>query len=80
MTAYQPDLRGTYPKFAIKKTDGSPLDPQARYFVLNYAQDRYAWIALFVYALLCCVNRRHFARELLTTLRCPKHAHTHEAA
>ncbi len=32
-------VRGFYKKYKIEKTDGSPIDPEAKYFVLRYDQD-----------------------------------------
>jgi hypothetical protein len=42
--------RGLYEKYLIKKTNGNPVDPEARYFVLRYDKDPHAWRALAWYA------------------------------
>jgi len=42
--------RGLYQKYIVTKTDGRPVDPNARYFVLRYDDDLAAQIALLAYA------------------------------
>jgi len=41
---------GLYNKYVIAKCDGSPIDPQARYFVLRLDTDRCARAAAYHYA------------------------------
>jgi len=43
--------RGIYPKYNISKNDGSPIDPNAKYFILRYDNSVDARRALLVYAL-----------------------------
>lgn len=42
--------RGLYPKYAIAKSDGSPIDPNAQYFVLRLDTDPAARISALAYA------------------------------
>lgn len=44
---------GLYQKYKIEKTDGTPTDPNAQYFVLRLDTDLKARYALWVYAKLC---------------------------
>ena len=39
MTDNNLHVQGFYKKYKIEKTDGSPIDPEAKYFVLRYDQD-----------------------------------------
>jgi len=45
-------MTGLYGKYKIEKTDGSPIDPKALYFVLRLDTDKSARRALRAYALL----------------------------
>ncbi len=42
--------QGIYNKYRVKKTDGSPMDPEARYFVLRPNLDPAARVAMRAYA------------------------------
>lgn len=44
------DKRGLYSKYIIEKADGSPVDPDAYYFVLRLDADRAARHAARTYA------------------------------
>lgn len=48
----QPAQRGLYRKYRVEKTDDSPVDPDAEYFVLRLDTDANARIAAQVYAAL----------------------------
>lgn len=74
------DKRGLYGKFIIEKTSGEPLDPGARYMVLNYAQDPHARIAVAAYADSVETDNPTFAAELRAAIANPEQAHSHEAA
>ncbi len=44
-------MAGLFSKYKIEKTDGSAIDPEAKYFVLRYDTDSSARVALVMYAL-----------------------------
>jgi hypothetical protein len=44
------DPKGLYNKYQVTKTDGSPVDPEAEYFVLRLDTDEAARAALACYA------------------------------
>lgn len=44
---------GLYDKYEIRKRDGSPVDPNAKYFVLRLDTDRFAIGAAQRYSKLC---------------------------
>lgn len=58
------EQRGLYGKFIIEKANGEPLDPEAQYFVLNYAQDPHARAALRAYAKSVQSENPDLARDL----------------
>lgn len=43
-------MKGLYQKYNITKIDGSPINPNAQYFVLRLDTDRAARIATLAYA------------------------------
>jgi hypothetical protein len=43
-------MKGLYQKYDVKKTDGTPVDPNAEYFVLRVDKDPHARKAVRVYA------------------------------
>ena len=43
-------MKGLYRKYKIEKSDGSPIDENAAYFILRYDKDIFAMIALKAYA------------------------------
>lgn len=53
-----------YNKYIIQKSDGSPVDPNAQYFVLRIDTDVYAQIAVMAYAQSIEKRDRDFAEEL----------------
>jgi hypothetical protein len=59
---------GIYGKYRIEKTDGTPIDPQAQYFVLRLDTDRAACEAMRTYAHE--IRRRNpiLSRELTAVL------------
>lgn len=46
----QDKKRGYYLKYRIEKADGTPVDPNAKYFVLRYDNSPAACYALATYA------------------------------
>lgn len=53
-----------YEKYHIEKADGSPCDPNAKYFVLRFDKDPYARIALSAYAKAIQVVDPEFAEDI----------------
>jgi hypothetical protein len=53
-----------FSKYKIEKADGSPVDPNAMYFVLRIDTDVHARIALRAYARSIRANDPEFANEL----------------
>lgn len=60
------DDSGLYGKFLVERHDGV-WEPDARYFVLNYASDPHARTALRAYADACETTHPHLAAELRAT-------------
>lgn len=48
--SYRPDPNGYYDKFQIRRRDGKPNPANACYFVLDFANDPHARVALAAYA------------------------------
>lgn len=61
-------MKGLYNKYHVTKTDGSPIDPEARYFVLRYDTDSAARKALAVYARYIEAENPDLARDLRSKL------------
>ena len=59
------DKQGLYQKYEIKKTDGSPVDPKAEYFVLRLDTDKHAISAVAAYARSVHEDNPQFADELI---------------
>ena len=57
---------GLYNKFKIEKTDGTPIDEDAEYFVLNIAHDQHAAVAIYAYALSVREENAQLAYDLLS--------------
>ncbi len=55
--------QGPYDKYAVTKTDGSPVDPEAQYFVLRLDTDPFSWLAMLTYASALPVGSK-LARQL----------------
>ena len=56
-------------KYQIKKVDGSPVDPEAMYFVLRLDKDPCARIAMAAYAeAVGNVGNREFANDIRSKL------------
>lgn len=72
------DKRGLYGKFIIEKANGESIHPDARYMVMNYAQDPHARIAVAVYADSVEAENPTLAAELRAALAEPHTAHSHE--
>lgn len=60
---------GLYRKYKIEKSDGTPTDPQAQYFVLRIDSDMAAREALKAYAGFIRRYDPDFSAELLQWLR-----------
>ena len=60
---------GLYRKYEIRKADGTPVDPDAKYFVLRYDKDRHARIAMASYAKSVLVENADLAREIIEDVR-----------
>lgn len=61
---------GLYTKYIIEKADGSPVDPNAKYFVLRIDTDCHARIALSAYAESIAGDAPEFSRQLQEWLVC----------
>lgn len=57
-------MRGLYGKYTIGKVDGSPVDPQADYFVLRLDTDTNARVAALTYADACEEENPELAVDL----------------
>ena len=60
--------RGLYHKYKVEKADGSPVDPEARYFVLRVDTDRHARRALRTYALSVLEDNETLAEDIMRFL------------
>lgn len=56
--------KGLFGKYDIKKSDGTPVDPDAQYFVLRIDTDVHARIALRAYARSIFEENPVLARDL----------------
>ena len=61
--------KGLYGKYIIKKSDGSPVDSNAFYFVLRCDKDRHALAALEAYAFSCQDDDSLLAKQLIDYVR-----------
>ena len=61
-------MPGLYKKYIISKTDGSPVDPDAEYFVLRIDKDRHARTAILVYAENIKSENEQFYKDILEKL------------
>ena len=62
--AQEQHLRGLYRKYRIEKADGSPVSPDAEYFVLRLDTDPAARSAVLTYAFEIEESNPAFARDL----------------
>lgn len=53
-----------YGKYEVRKTDGTPIDPEAQYFVLRLDTDPTAQNAALTYATYISGSDPEFAKEL----------------
>ena len=58
------DKKGLYLKYHIEKADGSPIDPNAEYFVLRIDKDPAARFAIRAYARFINNENPKFADDL----------------
>jgi hypothetical protein len=64
---------GFEPRFVVERTDGQPIDPSRRYFVLDYSgADEGALIALAAYAQWINHVNPQLAEDIWAALRSPK--------
>jgi len=56
--------QGLFNKYTVTKTDGSPVDPDAQYFVLRIDTDYAARVAVLAYANSIQVDNPQFAEQL----------------
>ncbi len=57
-------VKKLYRKFDVRKTDGTPVDPHAQYFVLRIDTDHAARVALLAYADVVEQSEPEFASQL----------------
>jgi hypothetical protein len=57
-------MSGLFNKYIVQKSDGSPIDPNAQYFVLRVDTDPAARAALKVYAAYVDEDQPNFSDEL----------------
>ena len=62
-------IQHLYDKYVVSKTDGTPTDPDAEYFVLRIDTDPHARSALAYYARCMMGHDVGFAEELRSWLR-----------
>ena len=62
------NMRGIYGKYKISKADGTPVDPEAKYFVLRYDKDKHARVALEAYARSIWTENYTLAIEIMAEL------------
>ena len=64
--------RGVYPKYTVRRNDGRDVPggdrENARYLVLDYANDPYAWIAAANYLVIIGHTHRRMAVDLADRL------------
>ena len=63
------DKKGLYGKYEIKKTDGTPVDPEAVYFTLRLDTDPHARAAIRAYIESCRDEEPDLARDLEKVLQ-----------
>lgn len=64
---------GLEPRYNITRTDGKPVKPEARYFVLNYdGSDPHATLAMQVYAASIRADNPHMADDIEGALQRPE--------
>lgn len=51
-------------RYKIQKADGSPINPEAKHFVLRYDKDPHALLALQVYAASIATDNEQYSTEL----------------
>lgn len=56
--------KGLYPKYKIVKTDGTPMDPNAKYFTVRIDTDRHARAAVRAYIESCRDENPELAMDL----------------
>ena len=62
------EYKGLYGKYIIKKADGTPIDPNAQYFILRVDTDIHARRALRTYAKSIQDGNPELARDLRAML------------
>jgi hypothetical protein len=64
MSDHDYKIENLHNKYIISKTDGTPMDDEAEYFVLRLDTDPIARKAIWVYSLLLGIENPTFADEL----------------
>lgn len=59
-------------RFIVRRADGKPCRPEARYLVLDYAGDQHARAAIAVYALSIANENPQMASDLRDALEHPE--------
>ena len=63
------EKKGLYHKYVVRKTDGSPVSPMARYLVLRLDTDRAARVAAMAYAEAVVMENPELACHLADEVR-----------
>lgn len=63
---------GFEPRFIVRRADGKPCRPEARYIVLDYAGDPHARVALAEYAVSIEPENPQLAADLLDAMKHPE--------
>lgn len=56
---------GLEPRYKIEKTNGEPINPNAKYFILRYDKDPHARVALLAYANSIALENPQLANQLI---------------
>ena len=59
------ESKGLYGKYKIEKVDGTPIDPEADYFVLRLDKDPHARTAAIAYSDACFFDNQALSGDLL---------------
>lgn len=63
-------MSNLYNKYRIEKADGSPVDPNADYFVLRLDKDPHALVAARAYAKSIELEDEDLAKDLIFRVMC----------
>lgn len=63
------DTKGFYPKYIVKKSDGSPVNPNNKYIILRYDKDdEYGEVTRYLLLIFCRLIKP-FAKKFSLELR-----------